>query len=173
MLRSAPHGHFFDYGGDRHSGAYVNSVMDRYSAIVSRLSTAQRLAWLVGVVAVAYAVTAPIAFGEHGAIGVQAVSLAAGVSLLGASLAVVLASRHRGTPAAVAWILGGDMLAMALPLATGTIVSRQKGSLAEAGTFQWIVLFFLTTLLAKTILVAPLAQAAKPTPKTESTQVGA
>lgn len=145
--------------------------MDRYTAIVSRLSTGQRLAWLVGVAAIVYALAAPFAYQADGLVGVGAVSLAAGVSLLGAAIAVLLASFHRGTPAAVGWILGGDMLAMALPLAAGMLVTRQKGPLAEAGAFLWIVLFFLTTLATKTILVAPLAQAAKP--KTETTQVGA
>lgn len=157
--------------------------MERYTAIVSRLSTVQRLAWLVGVVAVVYALAAPLAYSDRGASGVQAATLAAGVSLAGAVVAVLLASRHRGTPSAVAWILAGDMLAMALPLITGTIVSRQKGPLAEAGAFQWIVLFFLVSLVTKTALVAPLAQASKSSAespktataavKTETTQVGA
>jgi hypothetical protein len=165
------------------SGTNVNSAMERYTAIVSRLSTAQRLAWLVGVTTVVYALAAPFAYNDRGAIGLQAVTLAAAVSLVGALIAVLLASRHRGTPAAVAWILAGDMLAMALPLITGTIISRQTGPLAEAGAFQWIVLFFLTSLVAKTALVAPLAQASKSSAsspktataavKTETTQVGA
>lgn len=164
-------------------GTNVKSAMERYTAIVSRLSTVQRLAWLFGVTAVVYALAAPLAYDRQGAIGLQAVTLAAGVALVGAMIAVLLASRHRGTPSAVAWILAGDMLAMALPLVTGTIISRQKGPLAEAGAFQWIVLFFLTSLVAKTVLVAPLAQAAKSSAatsttttaavKTETTQVGA
>lgn len=135
--------------------------MDRYTAIVSRFSLVQRLACLAGVVAVVVALASPVAYSEQAMVGVQAVLVAAGVSLVGASVAVVLASRHRGSPTAVAWILAGDAVAMAVPLVSGTILSRQEGPLAQAGVFGWIVLFFLATLVAKTVLIAPLAQTPK------------
>lgn len=135
--------------------------MDRYAAFVGRLTTGSRCACLVAATLLAFAIAAPIAYGRQGMIGIQAVSLAAGVSLFGAIIAVVLASTHRGTPSVVAWVLAGDGIAMAIPLTTGMIVTRTSPALTEAGTFLWIVLFFLVALTTKTLLVAPLAQQPK------------
>lgn len=139
----------------------MNSLMDRYTATALRISLVQRCACLFGVISLVFAIAAPIAYGSHGVAGILTVLLAAAVSLAGALIGVVLASVHRGTPSAVAWILAGDGIAMALPLVTGTVVSRRGGAIAEAGAFSWIVLFFLAALVTKTLLVAPLAQQAK------------
>lgn len=140
----------------------MSAFVGRYNAIVSRFSIVERLACLAGVVAIVFALAAPVAYGEHATVGLRALALAAGVTFLGAVPAVVMASLRRGAPAAVAWILAGDAVAMGLPLVVGTVVSRGEGPVAQAGVFGWIVLFFLATLMAKTILIAPLAQVSKP-----------
>lgn len=151
----------------------MNSLMDRYTASVSRLSTLQRLACLVGVVSVVAALAAPVAYLRHAMLGIQVVLLSAGVALLGSAIATVMGSFRRGTPSAVAWILAGDAVAMALPLATIALVVRQGGAAAEAGAGLWGVLFFLTALVTKTVLVAPLAQQAKVSAPATVTKVGA
>lgn len=132
--------------------------MSRYVAFVSRLSVVGRCACLLGVVASVFALVAPAAYGGRGMLGIQAVLFAASVSLGGALIAVVLASIRQGSPSAVAWVLAGDGIAMALPLVAGYAVTRSGGLLADAGVFNWIVLFFLVALTTKTLLVAPLAQ---------------
>ena len=132
--------------------------MSRYVAFVSRLSVVSRCACLLGVVALVFALVVPVAYGSRGVVGIQAVLFAAAVSLCGALIAVILASIRQGTPSAVAWVLAGDGIAMAVPLLSGYAVSRSGGSLAAAGVFNWIVLFFLVALATKTLLVAPLAQ---------------
>lgn len=137
----------------------MNALVDRYTAFVTRLTPVSRCAWLIGIVAMVWAVAAAVAHAGHGVAGVRAVSLAAAVCLCSAVVAVVLASIHSGTQAAVGWILAGDGIAMAIPLATGMLVTERSVSLAEAGLFNWIVLFFLVSLATKTLLIAPLVQA--------------
>jgi hypothetical protein len=135
--------------------------MNRYVAAASRLTVVSRCACLIGVVALVFAIASPVAYADRGAIGVQAVLFAAAVSLAGALVAILLASVYQGTPAAVAWILAGDGIAMAVPLLAGVVVTRRGGALADAGVFNWIVLFFLVALTTKTLLIAPLAQQAR------------
>ncbi|MCE9607406.1 MAG: hypothetical protein K8U03_21175 [Planctomycetia bacterium] len=151
----------------------MNPLMDRYTAFVTRQSLVSRCALVIGVVAVVLAIAAPIAYGEHGAVGAQATFLAAAVCLCGTISAVILASIHSVTPNAVGWILAGDGIAMALPLTTVTLVSQRGGPLAEAGLLNWIVLFFLVSLTTKTLLIAPLAQLAKRAATATTTKVGA
>jgi len=103
------------------------------------------------------ALAAPLAWLQGGAVSLTTACAAAGVCWLAGLVALFLATRGRGTPAAVGWVLAGDGVAMGFPLLTAISLQRSGHWMHAAGYFGWIVVFFLITLVAKTLLVAPLA----------------
>jgi hypothetical protein len=89
---------------------------------------------------------------RHGAIGVSAAAIAAGVCWVGAGGALLLTALLRDSRHAVSALLGGMVLRLALPLVTGLVLSSRGGELARAGVFGLIVLFYLLTLVVETLL---------------------
>lgn len=135
-------------------------LIGRLSAHVSRLSTAARLAWLNGVLMIVLIAGLAIAGLNGGAANYTAVLTAALVCTLSANAALVLAVRWHGTTHGVAGTLAGSLVGMFPPLAIGFALHQQGGELARAGVFGWIVVFYLSALIVKTLLVAPASAAA-------------
>lgn len=129
-------------------------LIGRYSAFVSGLSLVVRCALLV-VAVVCVAIPVGFVAARDGNASLEAAGLAAAVCLATGLGALLLAHRGRGTPSSVAWVLAGDGIAMGLPLALVMMLQRSGHSLHEAGFFRYIVVFFLATLTARTLLVAP------------------
>lgn len=132
-------------------------LIGRLTTRVSRLSTAKRLAWLNGVLVAAACLGLAMAAAWHGTSGVAAVLTAAAVCGACANAALLLSVRWHGTPNGVVGALAGSLVGMLPPLFIGFTLHQQQGELARAGVFGWIVAFYLTALIVKTILVAPVA----------------
>ncbi len=132
-------------------------LIGRWNALVSDLSLVARCALLSIVLLIAACLAAPVAWLQGGSLSLATAATAAGVCWLAGLVALFLATRGRGTPAAVGWVLAGDGVAMGLPLLSAISLQRSGHWLSAAGYFGWIVVFFLITLVAKTLLVAPLA----------------
>lgn len=139
-------------------------LIGRYSAYVSGLSLVARCALLViAVVCVAIPVgffAAQDGSVQNGNASLEAAGLAAVVCLATGLGALLLAHRGRGTPSSVAWVLAGDGIAMGLPLALAMLLQRGGHAWHAAGFFRYIVVFFLATLTARTLLVAPFVNVA-------------
>jgi hypothetical protein len=138
----------------------VIGLIGRLTAHVSRLSTAARLAWLNGALLVVLCVALSIAAARDGAAGFTAVLVAALVCTLSANAALVLATLWHGKAQGVAGALAGTLVGMLPPLAIGFTLQRQGGELARAGVFGWIVVFYQSALIVKTLLVAPVSATA-------------
>lgn len=96
-------------------------------------------------------------YGEH---GIQALLLAA-ILCGGSSLAaLILIVMYKQTPYQLHAALAGIGLRTGLPLMIGVFFKQAGGPLAEAGVFGMIMVYYLTTLLAETILAARLIQPA-------------
>lgn len=148
-------------------------LIGRYSTFVAGLSLAARCALLTLAVLLVVVPASIIAWSENGAVTLQAELLAAALCGSVGLVALLLAHRGRGTPSAVAWILVGDGLAMALPLSVAMFVQRSAHPLHQAGFFKWVVLFFLATLTARTLLVAPFVNAAsRPARRSPNAEAG-
>jgi hypothetical protein len=135
----------------------VIGLIGRLTAHVSRLSTAARLAWLSGVLITATCAGLTTAVARHGAAGAAAVLTAALVCGVCANAALLLSLRWHGTPNGVVGALAGSLIGMMPPLFVGFTLHQQQGELARAGVFGWIVAFYLTALVVKTLLTAPVA----------------
>jgi len=138
----------------------VIGLISRLTARVTRLSTTARLAWLNGVLLVVLALALAMVVARHDTgdmrtAEITAVVTAATVCTLSANAALILALLWHGTPNGVVGALGGTMVGMFPPLVLGTVLQRRGGPLAEAGVFGWIVVFYLSALVVKTLLVAP------------------
>jgi hypothetical protein len=103
-------------------------------------------------VACFFLVVSLFAFYGNGWAGVVAAAVAAWVCWFAAALALAIVMLLRGPQHGVAGVLGSMLIRMALPLAVGVFLSRQGGSLAEAGVFGMIVTFYLFTLAIETWL---------------------
>ncbi|MGC3972699.1 MAG: hypothetical protein QM775_36760 [Pirellulales bacterium] len=139
-------------------------LISRYSTFVAGLSLAARCALLTSAVVLVAVPASLIAWTESGAVeptlSLRAALLAAALCWGAGLVALLMAHRGRGTPSAVAWILAGDGIAMTLPIATAMWLQSIGDPLISAGFFKWVVLFFLATLTARTLLVAPFVNAA-------------
>lgn len=130
-------------------------LIGRLNAKLGDLSPAARCAILLSTVVGVFAVATPVAYGRHGTLGLQAVAIAAVVCGVCSLAALVLATLWHGTPNGVAGALGGSLVGMFPPLAVGLALQHNNMPVAAAGAFGWIVVFYLTTLVVKTLLVAP------------------
>lgn len=147
-------------------------LIGRLTTRVSRLSTAMRLAWLNAALLAVTGCGLTIGSARYGATGVAAVLTAAVVCGLCANVALLLAIRWHGTPNGVAGSLAGSLVGMLPPLFVGFTLHQQQGDLARAGVFGWILAFYLTALVAKTLLVAPVS-AARGTVTHKTSEAGA
>ncbi len=90
---------------------------------------------------------------RHGAVGVAAAALAAGVCWLSCTVAlIVAAATPRKSTDAVVGTLVAMSLRMGLPLIVGMVFDLSGGPLAAVGVFRLIVVFYLVTLAAETTL---------------------
>lgn len=119
------------------------------------MSLALRCAWLNGGLAVVLAVALAIAASRNDADQVAAVLGAWAICTAAANVALILAVLWRGTPNGVVGALGGSLVGMLPPLFAGMILQQRGGALAHGGVFGWIVVFYLSALVVKTLLTAP------------------
>jgi hypothetical protein len=101
-------------------------------------------------------------FTRYGQPGAIAAAVAAVICAAGSTAALIATWRFRGPAAALYAMLFGMVFQFALPFAAGLILSQAGGMLARAGVFGMIVVFYLYTLVVKTLLVLPLVKAAAP-----------
>ena len=128
------------------------------SELLTRLraaSCAVQLGGLAAIAAVVAAIACPIAMHQFGWTGVKAATTAAGLCLLGSSLALAISRRYREPDQVLIGFLLGMLVRMGLPLCGGILIQIRCGPLAKAGFLVYLVLFYLVTLAGETILSLP------------------
>lgn len=93
---------------------------------------------------------------HYGVHGIQAVLIAAIVCGGSSLAALTLIVMYKQTPYQLHAALAGIGLRTGLPLVIGAFFKQAGGPLAEAGVFGMIMVYYLITLLAETILAARL-----------------
>lgn len=88
----------------------------------------------------------------RGVVGFAAACVAAGVCWLGAGAALICSARLSPSGRAVQAHLLGALFRIGVPLVVGVLLQQQGGELAAAGVFGLIVLFYLVSLVAETVL---------------------
>lgn len=88
----------------------------------------------------------------RGTNGVLAASAAAGICWFGSTVALLLAGYTSRSNQGVQGHLLGMFFRLGLPLIAGMMLQKAGGPLAEAGVFGLIVVFYLITLVAETVL---------------------
>jgi hypothetical protein len=135
-----------------------------------RVATA--CAVLSGVVLIAWLIDAIVTTStlEHSTWSVSA--LAAGICWFGAICSLILLHgvKYHGSPLVGALL--GMLVRMMIPLAIGAVLVTQGGSLARAGLFGQLVVFYLVTLAAETCISVALLKAAPPAIAPRSTAAG-
>jgi hypothetical protein len=111
---------------------------------------------LVAVFAIAFPGFAYYGHQAHGQAGVWAAAVAAVVCLGAGLMALVFLSIFREPLQAMNGIGLAMLFRMAIPVATGVILTNLGGPLAEAGVFEMIVGFYLVGLLVETLLAVRL-----------------
>ncbi len=91
---------------------------------------------------------------QSGGMGLLAAAVAGAICLAAGilALAVTDVSRDLGNP--LAGLLGSILIRTMLPLFAGVAIHTSAGPLAAAGTFGAILVFYLVTLAAETMIVA-------------------
>lgn len=89
---------------------------------------------------------------HSGSTGLVAAGIAGLVCWVAASLALTLAFFGQRLGFGLESLLGGIALRTGLPLAVGVLLHKQAGPLAEAGVFVMILILYLCSLLAETLL---------------------
>ena len=107
---------------------------------------------LTAVVLLALLLVGGVVGNTRGMNGVLAASVAAAICWFGSTVALLLAGYTSRANQAVQGHLLGMFFRLGLPLVTGMILQKAGGPLAEAGVFRLIVVFYLVTLVAETIL---------------------
>ena len=110
------------------------------------------------VVLVALAVTGPIAFHLGGLTALMAASLAAGLCLAGAGVALIVSHRLQGPHQALATLFLAMTARMIVPFSCGVIIHLRSGPLAEAGLLYYLLIFYPITLAVGTALSLPKSQ---------------
>lgn len=109
-------------------------------------------AWLTLTVLIALPLVGGVVGATRGVSGVLAALVAAGVCWFGAMAALVVAGGAGRDGRAVQAHLKGMFFRLGLPLAAGLALQKAGGVLAEGGVFGQIVVFYLITLTAETLL---------------------
>jgi hypothetical protein len=124
-------------------------------------------AWLTLTVLVALLIVGGVAGTMRGSDAALAAAVAAGVCWFGSIAALVVTGYSGRSDHAVQGHLLGMFFRLGLPLACGLAFQKVGGTLADAGVFGLIVVFYLVTLVAETILSLRLIkQHRKTTPAT-------
>ena len=84
--------------------------------------------------------------------GVLAAATAAAICWFGSTIALLIAGYLSRSNQAAQGHLLGMFFRLGLPLVAGMILQKSGGPLAEAGVFGLIVVFYLITLVAETLL---------------------
>jgi hypothetical protein len=111
---------------------------------------------LIAVVLVSFPFAAWVTYLRYGMTGVVASAIAACVCGSAAILALVFTIVTRNTPNAVAGLFFSIFLRTCIPLLAALILSNSSASLAEAGIFGQIVVFYLLLLPVETVLAVRL-----------------
>lgn len=114
----------------------------------TRLSA--RCALLVTLTALLLAAVAPFAWQLNGREGLIAACLGAGICLFASAGAIAMSELFRGPHNALAAVLSGMLVRMAVPLIFVMIVYLRSNVLAEAGLVFYVLLFYLVTLAVET-----------------------
>ncbi len=109
-------------------------------------------AWLTLIVIVALLVVGGAVLATRGLNAAYAAVVAAGLCWVGSTAALVIAGLASRTNHVVQGHLLGMFLRLGLPLVAGLVIQKAGGTLAEAGVFGLIVVFYLITLVAETVL---------------------
>jgi hypothetical protein len=91
-----------------------------------------------------------VAYGQSGANGLLAATVAAGVCWLGALSALLVTGLFGSPRNAVSVLFGSMLLRLGLPMVAGMMLSSQGGLLARSGVFGLIVVFYLINLPVET-----------------------
>jgi hypothetical protein len=132
----------------------VTAVQAKWVEKLPPLRLGGSIAALAVALAMVFAPLAAVAYASHGTTGLLAAAIAVGVCWLGSSLALAgtwLFGRS-GTSGPMFTLLFGLVFNCALPFATGLVLNRAGGPLAEAGVFGLIMTCFLFSLTVETVL---------------------
>lgn len=110
---------------------------------------------LVLLVAVLYALVAPVAWYLGGLSGVWAASAAAGLCFAGAVLALLIAHLLRAPKHVLYGMLLGMAARMGIPLGSALAYHLRGGGVAEAGLLYYLLVFYPFTLGVETVLSLP------------------
>lgn len=135
-------------------GVQLNRINPTAPARPLRLSYAAFL--LVVVFAIAFPVFAYFGHQAHGQAGVLAALVAAVVCLGAGLVAITFLAIFREPQVAFNGVGLAMLFRMAIPMATGVVLTKLGGPLAEAGVFGMIVGFYLVGLLVETLLAVRL-----------------
>ena len=134
------------------AGKSVSGFLPR----LQKASLLYRSAFLGVVAAVASAVILPLGWAISGnRMGLFAAVAAGMVCLLAAWTALALSEPLRGPQHMLALVFAGMFVRMGIPLAAAMTVYFHGGPLADAGFLYYLVLFYLVTLTAETLLFLP------------------
>jgi peptidoglycan/LPS O-acetylase OafA/YrhL len=138
----------------------IGSVKNRNNWVIGRRSPSLPLAcaWLLAYVLVAYLVVGAIA-AQRFEIGWTSAAVAAAICWLSATLTLVATGLTRGPLRPFYGLLYGMLFGFAIPFAAGLYLTRSAPALASAGVFGLIVVFYLVTLAANTLLTVRLTAA--------------
>ncbi len=129
------------------------------------LSLATACAWLAATVLVSYPIVGGIAGQRDGQVGWIAAAVAAVTCWFASTAALVAGQRHRGPQRGFFVLLYGLAFGFAVPLVAGTVLTRLVPSLAAAGLFGLMVVFYLVTLTVGTLLSVRLLSATESQPR--------
>ena len=106
----------------------------------------------MAVFATTFPVFAYFGFRAHGEAGVLAAVVAAVVCLGAGLVALIFLASFRKPQQAFTGVGLAMLFRMAIPMATGAVLTKLGGPLAQAGVFGMIVGFYLVGLLVETLL---------------------
>ena len=108
--------------------------------------------WLTVIVAVALLIIGGALGATRGFGASVAAVVAAGLCWIGSMAALIIAGYSSQSNRAVQGHLLGMFFRLGLPLVAGVLLQKAGGRLADAGVFGLILIFYLVTLPAETIL---------------------
>ena len=126
-----------------------------WASSLPRRSLSVRMTVLAAVMLAAYGVVVCPAMSKAGASGVAAVSLAAGVWLMSAAVALLFTHLLYGPASGVVGIMLAMLVRMGLPVSLALIVRIRGQGLVEAGLVYYLVGFYLLALLVETPMSLP------------------
>ena len=133
---------------------------------LGRLGHPAQAGLVCAVVAFVWLLVAPVAYLVSGTAGPWAAAAAASVCLFGAGLALAIAALFRGPVAAMHGMVLGMLARMLFPLLLGVALHLKVPSLSEAGMVYYLLIFYMPTLAAETMLLLARVPANAPSEET-------